>query len=87
MNGFLNEFRIEDYMEISGKGSTSDYKFCQIFGYKGANEPVLEEDIITAIKFDKEGRFIALSDKAGRVIIFQSPENPDKTIYKLDYFA
>jgi serine/threonine-protein phosphatase 2A regulatory subunit B len=57
-------------MERSSKNSTGNYKFSQIFGYKGANEVVQEEDIISALKFDKEGRFIALGDRAGRIIVF-----------------
>lgn len=49
----LKWIKIEGYMERNIKNTTSNYKFSQIFGYKGANEPVQEEDIITALKFDK----------------------------------
>jgi serine/threonine-protein phosphatase 2A regulatory subunit B len=59
-------------MERNSKNSTTSYKFSQIFGYKGANEPVQEEDIISALKFDKSGRYIALGDKAGRIIVFRN---------------
>lgn len=75
--------KIEDYMERSTKNTTGNYKFSQIFGYKGANEAVQEEDIITALKFDRQGRFIALGDKAGRVIVFQNADTTDKGPYKL----
>jgi serine/threonine-protein phosphatase 2A regulatory subunit B len=59
-------------MEKNSNAKTSGYKFSQIFGYKGPNETVQEEDIITCLKFDNEGKFIALGDKAGRVIIFEN---------------
>ena len=57
-----------------GNGSRgSDYKCSQVFGYKGS-EKVHEEDFISVIKFDQEGKHLALGDKAGRVIIFKIPE-------------
>jgi serine/threonine-protein phosphatase 2A regulatory subunit B len=59
-------------MERNSKNITASYKFSQIFGYKGPNEAVQEEDIISALKFDKSGRYIAVGDKAGRIIVFQN---------------
>ena len=50
----------------------SQYKYSQIFGYKGPNEKILQDDIITSVKFDSEGKMIALGDKAGRIIIFKA---------------
>lgn len=49
---------------------SSSYKYAQIFGYKGPNERVQEEDIITSLKFDHSGKYLALGDRAGRVILF-----------------
>lgn len=46
------------------------YKFNQIFGYKGPNEKIMEEDIISVVKFDSSGKFLSLGDRAGRIIIF-----------------
>lgn len=57
-------------MDKNGTSKGSSYKFTQLFGYKGPNEKILEEDIISAMKFDKSGKFLALGDKAGRIIIF-----------------
>lgn len=74
-------------MERNTKGTTTAYKFSQIFGYKGPNEPVQEEDIISSLKFDKTGKYIALGDRAGRVIVFQSENANDKTPQKLEYFT
>ena len=52
----------------SSKGC--NYKFAQLFGYKGPNEKIMEEDIISVMKFDNSGRYLGLGDKAGRIIIF-----------------
>jgi serine/threonine-protein phosphatase 2A regulatory subunit B len=57
-------------MDKSSSSKGSGYKFGQLFGYKGPNEKILEEDIISSMKFDQSGRMLALGDKAGRVIIF-----------------
>ena len=57
-------------MEKSSWSKGSGYKFGQLFGYKGPNEKILEEDIISSMKFDESGRMLAVGDKAGRVIIF-----------------
>ncbi len=50
----------------------SNYKFAQLFGYKGPNEKIMEEDIISVIKFDQTGKFLSLGDKAGRIIVFEA---------------
>lgn len=57
-------------MEKNATSKGGNYKFAQLFGYKGPNEKIMEEDIISSMKFDKSGRMLALGDKAGRVIIF-----------------
>lgn len=74
-------------MERSSKNNTANYKFSQIFGYKGPSEPVQEEDIISSLKFDKSGRYIALGDKAGRIIVFQNESTNEKAPQKLEYFT
>lgn len=48
-----------------------DWKFSQVFGDKASADKVSDEDIISAIQFDKTGRFLSLGDKAGRLIIFE----------------
>ena len=60
-------------MKDRSKGT--DYKCTQVFGYKGSTEKVHEEDIISTLKFDQEGKHLALGDKAGRIIIFKSDSN------------
>jgi serine/threonine-protein phosphatase 2A regulatory subunit B len=36
---------------------------------------VSEEDIISAIQFDRTGKYLSLGDKAGRLIVFEAPTN------------
>ena len=49
-----------------------EWKFSQVFGDKTTSEQIHDEDIITAIEFDPTGKFLALGDKAGRLIIFDA---------------
>jgi serine/threonine-protein phosphatase 2A regulatory subunit B len=51
-----------------------DWKFSQLFGDKTPYEQIHEEDIITAVEFDTTGKFLSLGDKAGRLIVFETPE-------------
>jgi serine/threonine-protein phosphatase 2A regulatory subunit B len=48
-----------------------EWKFTQVFGDKVTAEKVAEEDIINAMNFDTTGKYLALGDKAGRLIVFQ----------------
>lgn len=73
-------------MEKNSGSKGGNYKFAQLFGYKGPNEKIMEEDIISSMKFDKSGRMLALGDKAGRVIIFECPET-SKRKDEYDYFS
>lgn len=55
------------YNQAGGKYSCS-----QLFGYKGKSEKLLEEDNLTTLKFDRTGRYLAVGDRAGRLIVFQT---------------
>ena len=61
--------------EKSHASKGSHYKQTQLFGYKGPGEKVLEEDIITTLKYDDKGHHLALGDQAGRIIIFKEGSN------------
>lgn len=65
--------------------SAAQYKFSQIFGYKGPSEKVMEEDIISATRFDLSGNYLAVGDKAGRVIVFEGEAGKKGINY--DYFT
>lgn len=57
-------------MTSKPNNSTANYKLVQMFGYKGPGEKIQEEDIISKMAFDKNGKYLALGDHAGRIIIF-----------------
>ena len=48
-----------------------EWHFSQVFGDKSSMEKANEDDIISALKFDKTGKFLALGDRAGRLILFE----------------
>jgi serine/threonine-protein phosphatase 2A regulatory subunit B len=73
-------------MEKIASSKAQNYKYNQIFGYKGPGEKILEEDIISVIKYDQTGRYLALGDNAGRVIVFQNENNKQKD-EQLEYFT
>ena len=47
------------------------WKFTQVFGDKFSVDKVASEDIISALSFEKSGNFLAVGDRAGRLILFQ----------------
>lgn len=71
-------------MDRTSKGS--EYKCSQVFGYKGSSEKVHEEDLISVLKFDSDGKYLALGDKAGRVIVFKVADGKKKDD-KFSYFT
>ena len=62
-------------MEKTHPSKGSNYKQTQLFGYKGPGEKVVDEDIITTLKYDAQGHHLALGDQAGRIIIFKEGNN------------
>lgn len=53
------------------QNETLNWKWCQVFGEEGSVDNVSEDDIISAMAFDPSGNYIALGDKAGRLIVFE----------------
>jgi serine/threonine-protein phosphatase 2A regulatory subunit B len=51
-----------------------NWKLTQVFGEEGAVDNVADEDVISAMAFDFSGNYIALGDKAGRLIAFERSE-------------
>lgn len=55
---------------------TLNWKLNQVFGEEGSVDSVADEDVISAMSFDHSGNYIALGDKAGRLIIFEKGDSP-----------
>jgi serine/threonine-protein phosphatase 2A regulatory subunit B len=50
---------------------TLDWNFTQSFGERPAKYNPFDEDLITAVAFDRTGRFLSVGDKAGRIVVFE----------------
>ena len=48
---------------------------------------VSDTDILTAIKFDKTGQYLAVGDKGGRVIIFRYTDLKNSRYFDYRYFS
>lgn len=51
--------------------SNLEWKFTQVFGDKSSIDNVVEEDIISAANFTTDGKYLAIGDNAGRMVIFE----------------
>lgn len=51
--------------------SNLEWKFTQVFGDKSLIENVTEEDIITSMSFSRDGKYLAIGDTAGRIVMFE----------------
>jgi len=78
---------IEESMEKQTPSKAANYKHSQIFGYKGPNERILDEDIISRIRYDSTGNYIALGDKAGRIIIFYNQGEQKQKSEPYEYYT
>ena len=58
------------------------WRFKQCLGSESSQE---EEDSITALAFDPTGKYLAVGDNAGRLIIFQSPNNGGIPVSNYEY--
>jgi serine/threonine-protein phosphatase 2A regulatory subunit B len=74
-------------MERKGIQKQNSYKFSQIFGYKNTTDKLQKEDVITCLKFDNEGKMIAVGDRAGRVIVFDRSKSDQKGTGPFEYFT
>ncbi|TXG50243.1 hypothetical protein EZV62_022767 [Acer yangbiense] len=48
------------------------WKLSQVFGERCPGEELQDVDIVTAIEFDKSGDYLAVGDRGGRIIIFET---------------
>ena len=48
-----------------------NWTFGQCFGEKDADEEFSDADVLSAVKFDDSGDYLATGDKGGRIVIFE----------------
>jgi serine/threonine-protein phosphatase 2A regulatory subunit B len=46
----------------------------QCFGEKDADEEFSEADVLSAVKFDETGDYLATGDRGGRIVVFKRAE-------------
>lgn len=51
--------------------SNLEWKFTQVFGDKSSIENVVDEDVISAARFTPDGKYLAIGDNAGRIVVFE----------------
>ncbi|KAL2340920.1 hypothetical protein Fmac_008860 [Flemingia macrophylla] len=58
---------------MTGSSSTAPlhWKFSQVLGQRLPDEPLHNDDVVTAIAFEKRGDYLAVGDRGGRVVIFE----------------
>jgi len=70
-----------------------DWSFRQVFGDTCSIESIQEADMISAIKFNQDGSFLAAGDRGGRVIVFErtrpasSAGSPAPTPVEYSFYA
>ncbi|RWR94041.1 Protein phosphatase 2A [Cinnamomum micranthum f. kanehirae] len=63
---------------MSRKASSApEWKFSQVLGERNPAEEVLDVDIISAIEFDKSGKYLATGDNGGRIVLFEHTNEKD----------
>ncbi|KAJ1675392.1 protein phosphatase 2A regulatory subunit cdc55 [Spiromyces aspiralis] len=62
--------------------SERGWKFTQCFGDKADVEEMTEADIISAVEFNQDGRYLATGDRGGRVVLFERSDNKGGCEYK-----
>lgn len=62
-----------------------EWTFRQVFGDTCQVEQVQDADMISALKFNADGSFLAAGDRGGRVIIFQRKTQPDGSTLPVEY--
>lgn len=67
------------------KECRATYRCSQLFGYRSRSEQNIEEDNISALKFDPSGAMLALGDRAGRLIVFNAPAGKTPHDQEYDY--
>jgi serine/threonine-protein phosphatase 2A regulatory subunit B len=70
----------------SNSRNTIDWVYCNGLGESDPKN-VTDSDKLTALKFDKTGNYLALGDKAGRVIVFKHLEGKKSRVEDYDYFS
>ncbi|KAI9087540.1 hypothetical protein K1719_030410 [Acacia pycnantha] len=70
---------------MSESSSSPQWNFYQIFGHRPIADELPEDDIITAIQFEKRGDYLATGDQGGRVAIFERYDRNTEPLYRRNF--
>ncbi|KAK8536995.1 hypothetical protein V6N13_041946 [Hibiscus sabdariffa] len=54
--------------------TTRQWNFSQVFGERNTDDEIQDADIISAVEFDKSGNYVAVGDRGGRIVIFETKD-------------
>lgn len=61
------------------------YTCSQFFGCDSYSQQNIDEDNISALKFDPSGAMLALGDRSGRLIVFRAGQKADDQEYEYNF--
>ncbi|KAK8267399.1 hypothetical protein V6Z11_D12G306500 [Gossypium hirsutum] len=50
------------------------WKFSQVFGERSSDDEIQDADRISTVEFDKSGDYVAVGDRGGRIVIFETKD-------------
>ena len=77
---------IVNTMESMKKSDPINWVYINGLGERESDN-LSDSDILTAIKFDKSGNYLAVGDKGGRVILFKYNELKNSRYFDYRYFT
>ncbi|PPD66532.1 hypothetical protein GOBAR_DD36587 [Gossypium barbadense] len=51
-----------------------EWKFSQVFGERSPDDEIQDADRISTVEFDKSGDYVAVGDRGGRIVIFETKD-------------
>ncbi|TYI53306.1 hypothetical protein E1A91_D12G309800v1 [Gossypium mustelinum] len=51
-----------------------EWKFSQVFGERSSDDEIQDADRISTVEFDKSGDYVAVGDRGGRIVIFETKD-------------
>ncbi|XP_040963997.1 serine/threonine protein phosphatase 2A 55 kDa regulatory subunit B beta isoform [Gossypium hirsutum] len=58
----------------SPTGLREEWKFSQVFGERSSDDEIQDADRISTVEFDKSGDYVAVGDRGGRIVIFETKD-------------
>ena len=73
-------------VDLNGVANSLNWVYINGLGER-EQKNVTQNDVITSITFDKTGKYLAVGDKGGRIIIFKYSELKNSRYFDYRYFT